>query len=414
MNPQTFPSPRHVAFQCLLKWENSHSFAETIVDQLSEEAGLGKSDRSLAQAIVFGVLRNKTWLDSIISGLRQGKLDQQTRILLEMGLCQAFIMNLAEHAAVFETVNLAPSRVKGLVNAILRSALRQGEAILKERESLPLSVAFSMPAWLVDKWTSQFGLEQTKALLEWDNTPPSLFARQNPLVPLGEDAESLVPLEGIPGWHEINGPLPIASIRSGALYVADPSTRYAVELLAPKKGEFILDACAAPGGKSAAILSISEGLAKLTATDAAEHRLPMLLSNLERQGAKEPIETACMDWTQSCPPCWKNFFDGILLDVPCSNTGVIQRRVDVRWRISPKEIERLSGIQLQILCNAAQAVKRGGRIVYSTCSIEREEDAEVVSRFLEKNKDFTLVKDHLALPFLEHADGAYAALLIRA
>ena len=414
MNQQASSSPRQVAFQCLLKWENSRFFAETIIDQISEEARLGKSDRSLAQAIVFGVLRNKTWLDDVISRLREGKLDQQTRILLEIGLCQAFIMNLAEHAAVFETVNLAPTRVKGLVNAILRGALRNGEAILKERQTLPLPIAYSMPEWLVDKWSAQFGKEQTKALLEWNNTPPSLFARRNPLMPLGSDSESLIPLKNIPGWYEINGPLPINSIRSGSLYVADPSTRHAVELLAPKKGERILDACAAPGGKSAAILSLSGGLVKLTATDAAEHRLPMLLSNLEKQGAKEPVETACMDWTQPCPPCWKNFFDGILLDVPCSNTGVIQRRVDVRWRITPREIERLSAIQLQILSNAAEAVRRGGRIVYSTCSIEEEEDKGVIESFLKTQPDFRLEKENLALPFRQQADGAYAALLIRA
>lgn len=373
-----------------------------------------KSDRSLAQAIVFGVLRNKTWLGSVITKLRKGKLDQQTRLLLEIGLCQTFIMNLAEHAAVFETVDLAPTKVKGLINAILREALRQGEAILKERATLPLPISFSMPEWLVDKWVAQFGYDNTRALLEWNNTPPSLFARHNPLIPLGEDSESLIPLEAIPGWYEINGPLPIASIRAGSLYVADPSTRHAVELLAPKAGERILDACAAPGGKSAAIISLSGGMAKLTATDSAEHRLPVLLSNLEKQGAKEPVETACMDWTHPCPPCWVNFFDGVLLDVPCSNTGVIRRRVDVRWRISQGEIERLSDIQLQILCNAAKAVKSGGRLVYSTCSIEEEEDSKVIAKFLEKHPDFKLAGDHLALPFLEHADGAYAALLIRA
>ncbi|MEG0143299.1 MAG: transcription antitermination factor NusB [Akkermansia sp.] len=414
MNQPHSSSSRQAALQCLLKWENGHAFAESLIEQIAQQANLGKSDRSLTQAIVFGVLRNKSWLDYVISTLRKGTLDQSTRILLEIGLCQTFIMQLAEHAAVFETVNLAPERVRGLINAILRSALRQKSEIIKDKETQAPFISYSMPEWMVQRWVHAYGEEDTLALLKWNNNPPSLYARRNPLIPLSDDAESLVALEGVPGWFEINGPLPIDSIRSGALYIADPSTRHAVDMLAPAEGEKILDACAAPGGKAAAIIAASAGKAKLTATDSAEHRLPTLLNNLERQGSLIPVETAQMDWTQACPPCWKSYFDAILLDVPCSNTGVIQRRVDVRWRLSPHEIERITELQLSILENAAQAVKQGGRLVYSTCSIETEEDSGLIARFLARHPDFKLDREHLALPCREKADGAYAALLIRA
>lgn len=407
------PTPRQVALQCLQKWEAGNAFAETIIDQTADKARLATSDRNLMQAVVFGVLRNKTWLDYVLGNLRQGRLDQQTRIILEIGLCQIFLMRLAKHAAVFETVNIAPEKTRGLVNAILRNALRREEELLAERNTLPLDIRFSTPKWLVSRWIEAFGERDTIAMLELNNQPPSFYVRRNPLIELADDPRSLVPLDNIPGWYSVNGPLPLDDIRSGALYVADPSTRYAVELLDPKPGERILDACAAPGGKSAAIIAATHGQALLTATDMHAHRLPVLFDNLRRQGS-DLVETAQADWTHPCPPCWKGYFDAVLLDVPCSNTGVIQRRVDVRWRLTPKEISRLADIQLLILEQAAASVKAGGRLVYSTCSIDREEDRDVIDRFLAVHPDFTFQKEQLALPFREMSDGAYAALLIRA
>ncbi len=380
---------------------------------MADKAKLATSDRNLMQAIVFGILRNKTWLDYVLGNLRQGRLDQQTRIILEIGLCQIFLMRLAKHAAVFETVNIAPEKTRGLVNAILRTALRREEELLAERDTLPLSIRFSTPEWLVERWVAAYGEADTTTMLELNNQPPAFYVRRNPLIELEGDTRSLLPLDGIPGWFSVNGPLPLDAIRSGALYVADPSTRYAVELLAPKPGERILDACAAPGGKSAAIIAATNGKAQLTATDMHGHRLPTLLENLRRQGS-DLVETAQADWTKPCPPCWKGYFDAVLLDVPCSNSGVIQRRVDVRWRLSPGEITRLADIQFLILDQASLAVKSGGRLVYSTCSIDQEEDRNIIDRFLEAHPDFSLKEERLALPFREMSDGAYAALLIRA
>lgn len=147
---------------------------------------------------------------------------------------------------------------------------------------------------------------------------------------------SLAPLDRAPGWFSVEGLLPLEEIKTGSLYVADPSTRYSIDLLAPQPGEEILDACAAPGGKSAAIIAATRGKALLTATDLHEHRLPTLKENLDRQGSPF-VRTAQADWSLPCRTEWKGRFDAVLLDVPCSNTGVIQRRVDVRWRLTPEE-----------------------------------------------------------------------------
>lgn len=405
------PSSRQTALNCLMRWHEGHSFAETLVDRECSRAQLSPADRHLVQALVFGVLRNRTWLDHVIDSLRQGRLDLEMRLILQIGLCQLFLLGMADHAAVYETVNLAPSRLRGLVNAILRNALRREKAILAEREKLPLPVLYSTPAWLVERWTQQTDRETTRDLLRWNNTTPRLYVRANPLIPMNGIPASLAPLDRAPGWFSVEGPLPLEDIQAGSLYVADPSTRYAIDLLAPRPGEEILDACAAPGGKAAAIIAATGGKARLTATDLHEHRLPTLQENLDRQGSAS-VKTAQADWSQPCPPEWERHFDAVLLDVPCSNTGVIQRRVDVRWRVTPAEIRRLAALQKSILENASRAVKPGGRLVYSTCSIDAEEDGLLVRDFLRNHPEWTLKEEKLILPHQEKSDGAYAALLI--
>ena len=369
---------RQAALACLTRWHEGRAFAETLVDRECSRLSLSPADRHLVQALVFGVLRNQSWLDHVIGTLRQGRLDMNVRLILQLGLCQLFLLGMADHAAVYETVNLAPSRLRGLVNAILRNALRKEKAILAEREKLPLHILYSTPRWLVEKWTAQFGPEAARKLLQWNNTTPRLYVRANSLIPLNDPPEGLVPLGGAPGWFSVEGLLPLKDVNSGALYVADPSTR---------------------------------GKARLTATDLHEHRLPVLRENLARYGSPS-VATAQADWTQPCPPQWEKRFDAVLLDVPCSNTGVIQRRVDVRWRLNPEEIRRLAALQRTILENASRAVRPGGRLVYSTCSIDAEEDGLLVREFLKDHPEWTLKEEKLVLPQEEKSDGAYAALLI--
>ena len=270
------PSPRQTALNCLRSWHAGRSFAETLVDRECSRAALPPADRHLVQALVFSVLRNQTWLDHVIGTLRKGKLDVEARLILQLGLSQLFLLGMADHAAVYETVNLASVRLRGLVNAILRNALRREKTILEDREQLPLPIHYSTPAWLVRRWMEQMGPQMTRDLLRWNNTTPRLYVRANPLIPMKNIPASLAPLDRAPGWFSVEGLLPLEEIKTGSLYVADPSTRYSIDLLAPQPGEEILDACAAPGGKSAAIIAATGGKALLTATDLHEHRLPTL------------------------------------------------------------------------------------------------------------------------------------------
>lgn len=407
------PSVRYLAWKCLLRWSQGGIFAETLIARAAAEHKLAHADRSLLQAIVYDTLRHMSWLDHIRKTLRPGKLEEKMRWLVLMGLCQLFVLRQAEHAAVGETVRLAPQRVRGVVNGMLRNAARRKAEFDAEHETLPLAVRFSTPSWLVKRWLREFGEPDTSAMLEWNSLTPPVYARLNPLNPPAEIPECWEPLPALPLWYRLHGPLPLEALRAGQLYVTDPSTRYCVKLLAPQPGERVLDACAAPGGKSAAMLAATGGDLHLLATDVEEFRLAPLRENLLRAGGRD-VQVAQHDWTRPCPAEWCGAFDAVLLDVPCSNSGVLQRRVDARWRLSTEEITRLAALQLQILEQASVAVRPGGRLVYSTCSIDREEDRAVVDAFLATHKDFTFVEEYLALPHREQADGAYAALLCRA
>lgn len=406
------PSVRRLAWKALLRWNKGGIFAETLVARAAAEHKLSPSDRALLQALVYDTLRNLSWLDHLRKALRPAPLENDIRVLVQLGLCQLFVMKQAEHAAVAETVKLAPARARGVVNGMLRNAVRRRAEFEAERVTLPPAIRYSTPSWLVRRWLQQFGEADTLAMLAWNTQTPPLYARLNPLHPMDSVPEAWEPLPAAPLWYRVHGPLPSAALQAGQVYMADPSTRHSVQLLAPKAGERILDACAAPGGKSAAIIGATGGQVSLLATDAEAHRLPMLEENLRRAGGQE-VQVAQHDWSTPCPETWRGAFDAVLLDVPCSNSGVLQRRVDARWRLQEAEIARLAALQMQILEQGATAVKPGGRLVYSTCSIDREEDCALVEAFLAAHPEFALAEDILVLPHRAQADGAYAALLVR-
>ena len=410
VEPQRCPrkgGARFIACRCLLRWGKGGVFAETLIAK--ESQGISAPDRALVQSIVLGTLRHMRWLEHICLTLRGSTLQPEAFWPVLAGLCQIFVLRMPDHAVVSETVNCVPPRLKGLVNALLRTALRRRGALEAESETLPLGVRYSAPDWLVERWQKEFGPQATQAMLAWNVGVPPVYARLNPLNPMQVPAD-WQPLEAAPGWYRIPSGLPTDALKAGQVYIADPSTRHCITLLNPQPGERILDACAAPGGKSAAMIGATLGDIHLLATDAAPHRLPQLKENLLRAGGLD-VQVACHDWTQPCPESMKGRFDAVLLDVPCSNSGVLQRRVDARWRLLPDEFARLASLQSSILEQASAALAPGGRLVYSTCSIDAQEDRMVVDAFLARHPEFEFVQDYLALPHLEQADGAYAALL---
>ena len=400
---------RQAAVSALRAWAKGHDYAESLVERHAQRRMLSSADRALLQAILFGVLRHRRVLDHWIGKLRKGKLDADTRDILRVGLCQILILNIPDHAAVNETVEAGKTSVRPLINAVLRKAITSRKRLMEELDEMPPAVLYSHPDWLYNRWRKSFGKETAIAIMEWNNQPAETFFRLNPL---GEADASLPPgeaLEHAPGYFLLEGKLPTKLLAEGKLYIQDPATRHSVELLNPKPGEKILDACAAPGGKAFLIAAAIGGGAGLTCTDSNEKRLPRLEENLSRLHIQAD-EISVHDWRKPAPERFLGAFDAILLDVPCSNTGVIRRRVDVRWRLQPSDIDDLTVIQSEILANALPCLKSGGRIVYSTCSIEDAENIDLVKAFAETH-GLRVEKSVRIIPTEHGTDGAFAAVL---
>ena len=363
------------------------------------------------------MLRNLTLLDFWIGLLRGEALDDASRDLLRLGLYQIFVLRTPGHAAVFETVALASARRRSLINGVLRSAQRRGAELEIATQAAPLATRRSHPQFLLARWEKAFGPEATETLCEWNNQPAPVYARINPLkIPVEgflRDHPSSEPLSDAAGFVRL-AHIPLDAVARGECYIQDPSTRIACELLDPKPGDDVLDACAAPGGKSGFLSALMENRGCLIACDRDSSRVRTLEENLQRLGVTI-AQTICHDWSagNALPAGLPDTFDHILLDAPCTNTGVMRRRVDVRWRLHPGDFARMQKEQVQILRALLPLLRLGGALVYSTCSVEQEENEQIVTRALEDFPFLALEEQKAVLPFRDGFDGAFAARLIR-
>ena len=409
-------SGRTLALSALTRWRNGTEFADRIVEQTFGLSGLDASDRGFALELFYGVLRNLTLLDFWIGQLRPEPIDAGARDLLRLGLYQIMFLRTPAHAAVFETVKLARPRVRNLINAILRRALREEIILTNAADAQPLPVRFSEPEFLVEKWTRQFGAPATRELCQWNNRPAPIYARVNQLRTTVADFLHRYPGSfALPGSGNFVGlPGPTGAAQNGDVYIQDPSTAIACEMLHPSPEERVLDACAAPGGKSACLAEMMANEGVLVATDRDDLRLARLRDNLVRLGVTNVRPVRC-DWLDEnsirAAGLAQESFDKILVDAPCTNTGVMRRRVDVRWRLGPDDFIRMSRRQLAILRAVARLLKPGGSLVYSTCSLEPEENDAVIAEFLRSLPNFRLTDRKESLPFRDEFDGAFAARL---
>ncbi len=312
-----------------------------------------------------------------------------------------------------ETVSLCKKHEKGFVNAILRNAQRQKDEILADIKNWSLEDQYSQPEFLIERWTEQYGEEAAVSLCHWNNQPPKVYGRINSLAPDKEalarvraDTQAFLLGEDYPDFFVIEGPPNTFWLDEGLIYIQDPSTSRACSLLAPQPGESILDACGAPGGKAALLAAMRGNEGRLVATDNVETRLEQMQQNFNRLHLSD-IEVTLADWAvESEEPLGGEKFDAILLDAPCSNTGVMRRRIDVRWRIQPRDFATSAKLQTTLIQNTAKALKPGGRLIYSTCSIDRVENEEVLEA-----SGMTVEKVVTSLPWQDGHDGAFAAIL---
>ena len=410
--------------------------ADFVEDRLQVELAqtrLSPPDRHLCQELAYGIVRWQATLDWLIA--RKTKARAQKPLLqnlLRLGLYQIFWLDrIPAHAAVHETVELAWQSgfhsQAGFINAVLRGYLREFDAtkrLLAELKTAQPHVGYSHPEWLVARWQKRWGADRAAQLMEWNNTPPKAFARVNTLKAdpgrlLAQWRDEDVEYDFVRrDWIDENlvfelkshPPLNrLPSFQQGLFYVQDPGTLLAARELAPQPGESVLDFCAAPGGKLTYLAQLMRNEGRLLAHDTTPERLELIEQNCARLGVT-CVQTLLPSTLNSQP---STLFDRILIDAPCSNTGVMRRRVDLRWRIRLEEIGRLQATQRGLLRQAALLLKPGGVLVYSTCSLEPEENSQVVDQFLGEHAQFKLERTRELLPFVEGVDGTYVARMVR-
>ncbi|MFZ4766243.1 MAG: 16S rRNA (cytosine(967)-C(5))-methyltransferase RsmB [Roseimicrobium sp.] len=408
-------SARHLALDILVEWERGDVFAHELMDRAVHRHQLAHRDAALLQTLVFTVLRNVSLLDCLLDEICDNKhLETRIHWLLRLGAAQLLLLEMPAHAAVNETVALASEKPRGLANAVLRRADRERERLLAFADKLPLHERFSQPDWLVARWTQQLGEVNTKRLCDWNQLPADTYVRINRLhpQPLGAQETSELGKTSHPEFLAVAQP-PREWLALGRCYVQDPSTAVACDLLAPLPGETILDACAAPGGKAACLAQLMGNRGRLIACDASARRAERLRTNLERLNVTI-AETPVVDWAVSGAAAFGGLqFDRILVDAPCSNTGVMRRRVDVRWRLQPWFFKDMAKQQLAILQAVTPMLRPGGTLVYSTCSLDREENEDVVQALLQQHRALKLVETRTTTPWQDGVDGAYAAKLVK-
>jgi 16S rRNA (cytosine967-C5)-methyltransferase len=393
-------------------------FADSIMSELLAEAKLRAADRAFALELFYGVLRNLTLLDSWIGQLRTTRISVDLRAILRLGLYQILILETSPHAAVYETVALASKKHRPLINGVLRSALRRKDELCEQAKAQPLHVRTSHPEFLVRRWQNNFGSQSAETLCCWNNRPPPIYGRINQLR-IGRDAflqkhrESRA-LPNDPNFVEFDS-LPAEALDRGDCYIQDPSTALASRLVDPQPGERILDACAAPGGKTGHLAELMRNQGVIAACDREIDRLRLLEKNLVRLGV-ENARVIQHDWASMRTPfeiVSLAPFDRILIDTPCSNTGVMRRRVDVRWRLRPDDFVRMQRRQIAIVRAIVSLLRPGGVFVYSTCSLEHEENEGVVRDVLANASTLRLEKQKHLFPFRDNFDGAFGAKFIQ-
>ncbi len=411
-------SARRIAVNALRAWRKEKRFADSIISESLAKADLTESDRAFAFELFHGVVRNLSLLDFWIGCLRSSHIDGDLRDVLRLGLYQLFLLKTAQHAAVHETVELVPQRHRPIVNGILRAAIRRQSELLARADAQPFYVRASHPQFLVERWVQLFGKQHAEGLCKWNNLPAPIYGRINQLRIDREEFLQLYPesrpLSRSSSFVEFSV-IPTAAISRGHCYIQDPSTAIMCQILNPKHGEKILDACAAPGGKTGYIAQLLKNRGTIIACDRDPKRLQILEENMARLGV-EIVRTFGHDWTRGHLPAEIASmapFHRILIDAPCSNTGVMRRRLDVRWRLQLADFCHMQQRQLEIVRAVIPLLGPKGVLVYSTCSLEPEENEQVVQQILADTSTLRVEEEKYSFPFRDGFDGAFAAKFIR-
>lgn len=443
---------RQLALQALLRARRSETHVQDEMHALMAEGDATPADRALAMEIAMGTTRHRRTVDYLLQSLLTRPIHTMSppgRLVLETAAYQLLLLDrVPDYAVVNEAVALmrqhARKPLAGLANAVLRKfaalvdrstpaeqvadprrripsphgqAVVLREPLLPEDDMARLGVAMSFPDVVVRRWVALWGRAQALEVMEALNRPPHVFARVNRLRAGAEDVLAALPEAARETCRAVrHNVLDLTSLPReellrlldrGLITVEDPTAMAAVEALDVEPGQDVLDLCAAPGGKASYIAELLAGQGTLTAADRPGPRVELLRRTVERLGLAN-VRVVTNEPQHALPRA----FDRVLVDVPCSNTGVLNRRAEARWHFSREALQSLTAVQWALLTQAAAATRVGGLCVYSTCSLEPEENSELVQRFLAEHPFMVLQVERETLPSAE-GDGAYYARMVR-
>ena len=438
---------RGIAVKLLNRIDRTDAYLDKMLEIELKNSNLSRNDKALLFEIVHGVIRWLGRIDWILTGFYKGQFSKcipNVKNAMRVALYQIlFLDKVPEFAAVNEAVEfvkkLQGEKSANLTNAVLRNIIRNKEGIRypnKEEDNISfLSAYYSHPSWLVKRWAKRFGEEFTEDLLIANNQKPTLSLRVNNLKTNKEEFLGLLKkvnlkfskskyLDEFVRLNNLTNIQDWEYFAKGYFSIQDESTGLSCRLLDVQPGMKVLDLCAAPGGKTGMLADLMNNEGEIVALDKYESRLKILKKNLERLGVTN-VNTIEVDALEYEPE--GELFDRILVDAPCSGLGTLTKKPDIKWKRDMGELRKLSDLQYQLLTKASTLLKKGGVIVYSTCTIEPDENSEVVERFLSDNFDFKISpaedifeKDLLddnnyvqSLPNIHKIDGSFAAKLIK-
>ena len=420
---------RETALKILYAVEKDGKYLNIALVDIIEENHLDARDAALCTSLVLGVERNRLFLDNIIehlSTIKLKKISVWILNILRLGIySHRFMDKIPESATVNECVKLAKryghAKSAGFVNAILRKAINSGDFLPDKNDEKYLLTVYSYPEWIVGKWKSE-GVKDIEPLLKAGNETPPTYLRRNLLKGDFAIPEGIVKAElGQNSYiYEKGGAFNGSALqKEGYFSVQDVASQMAVEALEPKEGMMVLDLCAAPGGKSEYIAELMGNKGKVISCDLYPHKTELIEKSAKRLGV-EIIETRVND-AEKFVPEFENRFDRVLLDAPCSGLGIIRRKPDIKWTKGATDCSALAKTQHRMLLMASKYVKKGGILVYSTCTISRMENEQMVVNFLRNNKNFepypTEMMDKKGycqlLPNIHNTDGFFIARFIR-
>lgn len=399
---------RELALEALLNVEKKQAYSNLLVNNYLDSGKLNKKDAGLFTEIVYGTIQRTMTIDYYLTPYigKQKKLEDWVKVLLRLTLYQMLYLDkVPERAAIYEAVEIAKKKghkgVASVVNGVLRSIQRQGVPDLEamKNDVDRISIATSHPRWMVEKWIEQYGVENTERMCEMNLVPPSQTVRVNTAKASVEDVIAMLKAQG---FDVEKGEVAEESIvsnkgnlaysnafKNGFITIQDESSMLVGRTLGAEPGQTVYDSCAAPGGKTTHIAELMKGTGTVISTDLHEHKVKLIKEQADRLGLTN-IEVKAMDSRKAQEVFHSEMFDKILVDAPCSGFGVIRRKPDLKYTKTMQDVKQLATIQSAILAEVAPLVKKGGTLVYSTCTIDKEENTEVVKAFLENNPDFEI------------------------